>query len=131
PQSPFRHDEVGTLRQMQRLYCDFCGLSVSLSDLSGQSQIAIQEDGCNEHLYQANSGKSKSSYRSPPIGRRLMTFLIAYLLGYVCCFWAWSNFDRGRRFWGWMALICASVLTISFTWLFLLTVAPWTWDWWW
>jgi len=116
---------------MQRLRCGFCALGSRFSGLSGHSQSAIQEDGRNKRLYEGNAGKSKGSYRSPPIGRRFMTFLIAYLLGYVCCFWAWSNFDRGRRFWGWIALFLASVLTISFTWLFLLTVAPWTWDWWW
>jgi hypothetical protein len=68
---------------------------------------------------------------SPPIARRLMTFLLAYALGYACCFWAWRQFARGYPVSAWIVLLSGCTVTLACTWLFLLTVAPWTWDWWW
>ena len=67
----------------------------------------------------------------PPFGRRLVTFALAYALGYLCCCWGWSQVERGHRGRAGLLFLLAGVLTIPSTWLFLITGASWSWDWWW
>jgi hypothetical protein len=130
-QRPVSSLHRGMLTQMQRLRCNLGTLGRGVSSLLGDTQGMPQEYSCDNHWYKGNASKSERTYNRPPVGRRLTSFVIAYALGYVGMFWGLSNLSRGRRCRGWIIMVLFCLNTLCFTWLFLLTVASWTWDWWW